>query len=187
MVAPGAWRATTSLARLVLPTPASPVSRTQRSSPAAARRHSASRSATSAARPTSLVPSIIPLPSRRGYRRRRGGRPTLTYEQFRYGFANAALSAGNRGGDQCRGGGGGGVPGPEISPDEPFLAAEGAVERGLGHAGVLQDPFDPDRVDALLVEQLAGRGHQSGPGGGAALLGSRTFLGHGLTLPDQSV
>ncbi len=55
-------------------------------------------------------------------------------------------------------------PACEVGPDELLLAAERAVERGLGHARLLDDAVDADRVDALLVEELVGGGEQSVPG-----------------------
>ena len=44
----------------------------------------------------------------------------------------------------------------QIGAHQLVLAAEGAVERGLGDAGPLDHPVDPDRVDPLLIEELVG-------------------------------
>jgi UDP-N-acetylglucosamine 2-epimerase (non-hydrolysing) len=48
----------------------------------------------------------------------------------------------------------------QVGADQLVLAAEGVVQRGLGHAGPLDDAVDADRVHALVVEQLVGRGQQ---------------------------
>ena len=53
-----------------------------------------------------------------------------------------------------------GVAGLQVGADQLVLAAEGVVQRGLGHAGLLDDPVDADRVHALVVEQLVRRGQQ---------------------------
>ena len=53
-----------------------------------------------------------------------------------------------------------GVAGLQVGADQLVLAAEGVVQRGLGHAGLLDDAVDADRVHALVVEQLVGRGQQ---------------------------
>ena len=44
----------------------------------------------------------------------------------------------------------------EVGADQAFLAPEGAVQRGLGDAGVRDHAVDPDRVDAFGVEELGG-------------------------------
>ncbi len=49
----------------------------------------------------------------------------------------------------------------EVGPDELVLAAERAVQAGLGDAGALDDLVDADGVDALLVEQLVGGGEET--------------------------
>src|SRR5207248_5205864 len=51
-----------------------------------------------------------------------------------------------------------GVAGLQVGADQLVLAAERVVQRGLGHAGLLDDAVDADRVHALGVEQLVGRG-----------------------------
>src|SRR6185369_16125336 len=53
-----------------------------------------------------------------------------------------------------------GVAGLQVGTDQLVLAAEGVVQRGLGHAGLLDDAVDADRVYALVVEQLVGRRQQ---------------------------
>jgi len=50
------------------------------------------------------------------------------------------------------------VAGLKVGADQFVLAAERVVQRGLGHPGLLDDAVDADRVDALVVEQLVGRG-----------------------------
>jgi hypothetical protein len=53
-----------------------------------------------------------------------------------------------------------GVPGLQVGPDQLILAAERVIQGGLGHPGVLDDAVDPDRMHALVVEQLVSRGQQ---------------------------
>jgi hypothetical protein len=53
-----------------------------------------------------------------------------------------------------------GVPGLQVGADQLILAAERVIQRGLGHPGLLDDAVDPDRVHALVVEQLVSRGQQ---------------------------
>ena len=62
----------------------------------------------------------------------------------------------------CALGGARGAPGGRRG--SALLVAEGAVERGLGHARFLDDAVDADGVDALFVEELVGRGEQLAPG-----------------------
>jgi hypothetical protein len=45
----------------------------------------------------------------------------------------------------------GGVPTLQVSPDEPFCAAEGTVKCRLGHPGVRENAVDSHRVDALVA------------------------------------
>ena len=75
------------------------------------------------------------------------------------------------------------VPGGEIAPDELVLAAEDAVEGGLGHPGTRDYPVDADGVHALFVKQLVGGGQQ--PLAGRPPIRGRG--GHGLTITDRSV
>jgi hypothetical protein len=70
----------------------------------------------------------------------------------------------------------GGVAPLEVGPDQLVLAAEGAVQRGLGHAGPLDDAVDAHHVDALVVEELVGRVEEAIPGRGPF----SSFRGHGV-------
>ncbi|MDF2695338.1 MAG: hypothetical protein K0S65_3721, partial [Labilithrix sp.] len=49
----------------------------------------------------------------------------------------------------------------EVSAYERILAAERRVERRLRDSGSLDDPLDPDGVNALLVEELVGSRQES--------------------------
>ena len=53
------------------------------------------------------------------------------------------------------------MAGLQVRQHEPFFVAEEVVERRLGDAGVLEDAFDSDRLDALGVEQFVGRPKQA--------------------------
>jgi hypothetical protein len=55
----------------------------------------------------------------------------------------------------------------QVGADELLLGAVGAVERGARDIGLLEDPVDADRADALLIEQLVGRGEEPFAGRGA--------------------
>jgi hypothetical protein len=52
----------------------------------------------------------------------------------------------------------------EDRPEEILLAAEVVVERALGHAGSSHDLVGGRLGEALLAEELAGRGDEGGAG-----------------------
>lgn len=62
------------------------------------------------------------------------------------------------------------VPGAQVRGDELFLAAEQAVQRCLGHPGVLDHAVDADGVHTLAVEELVGGGKQAFAGERAGAL-----------------
>src|SRR5216683_6750335 len=71
----------------------------------------------------------------------------------------------------------------EVGTHELLLAAERAVEAGLGDASPLDDRVDADSVDPVFVEQLAGRIEQPVPGRPAAAGAGA----HTSNLTDRSV
>jgi hypothetical protein len=52
----------------------------------------------------------------------------------------------------------------QIREHEPLFAAEQVVQRRLGDAGAVQDPFYADGLDAFGVEEFVGGGQQTFPG-----------------------
>jgi hypothetical protein len=71
------------------------------------------------------------------------------------------------------------VTSQEIRVNELLFAIEVVVEGRPRHTGVLNDPVDPDRVDALGVEELVGGGDQPVAGWGLTSGRARRGDGHG--------
>src|ERR1700751_3879562 len=54
----------------------------------------------------------------------------------------------------------------KVCGNQVILRLEVEVERGLGHTRLLDDPLDPDRADAIRIEELACHGQDSVSGAG---------------------